>query len=308
MRTTIDPYSIHAGGKTTSALVHGVGWRHDALTALDVVEGRFIDPIDEETHAQVCVIGHTVAMDLFRADPVLGRDLKINDIWFEVIGVLAGSGGQKTVQGVTVGSTDREIYIPVSTALRKLDRPMLKAPLDEIILRLKVGASPQETGAIAGQLLNNLHGGAEDFTLVVPDALLEQSRKTQRLFNIVMGAIAGISLLVGGIGIMNIMLATVFERTREIGIRRAVGARRKDIKLLFLMESFAISAIGGLTGIILGIVIAKIVAAAAGWPTSVTALSVILSSGVSIAVGLISGLYPAARAAALEPIEALRWE
>jgi ABC-type antimicrobial peptide transport system permease subunit len=107
---------------------------------------------------------------------------------------------------------------------------------------------------------------------------------------------------------MNIMLATVFERTREIGIRRAVGARRKDIKLLFLMESFAISAIGGLTGIILGIVIAKIVAASVGWPTEVTLFSVILSSGVSIAVGLISGLYPAARAAALEPIEALRWE
>ena len=107
---------------------------------------------------------------------------------------------------------------------------------------------------------------------------------------------------------MNIMLATVFERTREIGIRRAVGARRKDIKLLFLMESFAISAIGGLTGIVLGVVIAKIVAASAGWPTAVTPLSVILSSGVSVAVGLISGLYPAARAAALEPIEALRWE
>jgi len=308
MRTTFDPYSIHADGNITSAQVHGVGWRHNDLTALDIVEGRFIDPLDESTHAQVCVIGRQVRMDLFRADQVLGRDLKINDIWFEVIGVLAGSGSQKTVQGVTVGSTDREIYIPVSTALRKLDRPVLEAPLDEIILRLKIGASPQETGAIATQLLENLHGGAEDFFVVVPDALLEQSRKTQRLFNIVMGAIAGISLLVGGIGIMNIMLATVFERTREIGIRRAVGARRKDIKLLFLMESFAISAIGGLTGIVLGIVIAKIVAASAGWPTEVTLLSVILSSGVSIAVGLISGLYPAARAAALEPIEALRWE
>ena len=308
MRTSIDPYSIHANASITSAEVHGVGWRHNSLTALKVVEGRFIDPVDEATHAQVCVIGQSVRMDLFRADPVLGRDLKINDVWFEVIGVLGGSGGQKTVQGVTVGSTDREIYIPVTTALRKLDRPVLEAPLDEIILRLSIDTSPRETGAITTQLLENLHGGADDFSLVIPDTLLEQSRKTQRLFNFVMGAIAGISLLVGGIGIMNIMLATVFERTREIGIRRAVGARRKDIKLLFLMESFAISAIGGLTGIVLGIVIAKIVAASAGWPTAVTPLSVILSSGVSVAVGLVSGLYPAARAAALEPIEALRWE
>ena len=308
MRTTIEPYSIHADANITSAQVHGVGWRHSELTALEVVEGRFIDPLDQSKHAQVCVIGQSVRMDLFRVDQALGRDLKINDVWFEVIGVLSGSGGQKNVQGVTVGSTDREIYIPVSTALRKLDRPVLESPLDEIILRLEPDASPQETAAIASQLLDNLHGGEEDFILVVPDALLEQSRKTQRLFNIVMGAIAGISLLVGGIGIMNIMLATVFERTREIGIRRAVGARRKDIKLLFLMESFAISALGGLTGIVLGIAIAKIVAASAGWPTAVTPLSVILSSGVSVAVGLISGLYPAARAAALEPIEALRYE
>jgi putative ABC transport system permease protein len=158
------------------------------------------------------------------------------------------------------------------------------------------------------RLLDRLHGGERDYELVVPEALLEQSQRTQRLFNIVMGAIAGISLLVGGIGIANIMLASVFERTHEIGVRRAVGARRVDIRTLFLVESFSISVLGGLAGIIMGVVISKGVALSAGWPTVVTPWSVILAFGVSITVGIGSGLYPALRAAALNPIDALRWE
>jgi putative ABC transport system permease protein len=140
----------------------------------------------------------------------------------------------------------------------------------------------------------------------VPEALLAQSRETQRLFNIVMGCIAGISLLVGGIGIMNIMLASVLEQTRAIGVRRAVGARRRDIRLQFLVTSFTLSLLGGVAGVILGVAIAQVVAAYAGWPTVVTASSILLSTGVSVAVGLISGLYPAVRAARLDPIEALR--
>ena len=159
-----------------------------------------------------------------------------------------------------------------------------------------------------GALLDRLHGGAADFEVVVPEALLTQSRKTQRLFNVVMGCIAGISLLVGGIGIMNIMLATVLERTREIGIRRAIGARRKDVLVQFVVEAFALSALGGLLGVGLGVLIAKVVAASAGWPTVVTLWSLLLSTGVSGAVGLLSGFYPALRAASIDPIEALRYE
>jgi putative ABC transport system permease protein len=142
----------------------------------------------------------------------------------------------------------------------------------------------------------------------VPEALLEQSRRTQRLFNIVMGCIAGISLLVGGIGIMNIMLATVLERTREIGLRRAVGATARDVRNQFLLEALMISAAGGLLGIVMGLSIAKAVALYAGWDTVVTLPSILLASGVSVAVGLVSGLYPATRAAALAPIDALRYE
>jgi putative ABC transport system permease protein len=161
---------------------------------------------------------------------------------------------------------------------------------------------------VVRELVDRIHGGAGDFDLVVPEALLAQSRRTQRLFSIVMGCIAGISLLVGGIGIMNIMLATVLERTREIGVRRAVGARRLDIRNQFIIESFSISVLGGVFGIAAGLLIARAVAAYAGWPTVVTLSSIALSTGVSVAVGLASGIYPAVRAAELDPIDALRYE
>ncbi len=307
-RVDIQPYTVLADGRKSESTVHGVSEHHAQLTNLEVVEGRFLDARDVLTHAQVCVIGEGVRRDLFGYGPALGRDLKVNDLWLELVGVLSGSGAGSTVQGVAISSTDREIYIPVSTAIRKLDHPALEAPLDEIVIRLEEGAPPRETAALVTRLLDRLHGGEEDFTLVVPEALLEQSRRTQRMFSIVMGCIAGISLLVGGIGIMNIMLATVLERTREIGVRRAVGARRIDIRNLFMMESFTISLLGGVSGILAGVAIARLVAASAGWPTVVTLFSVLLSTTVSVAVGLVSGIYPAVRAAELNPIEALRYE
>ncbi len=308
LKVSFDPYSVLSGGRTTEASALGVSASYARLTSLDVVEGRFLDAKDERDHAQVAVIGEAVRRELFGSDAALGAVLKVDDLWLEVVGVLRGTGGATTVQGVAVGSTEREIYLPVTTAMRKLDRPWMEAPLDEIVLRLAESAEPRTVADLVGSLVDRLHGGARDFSLVVPDALLEQSRRTQRLFSLVMGAIAGISLLVGGIGIANIMLATVFERTREIGIRRAVGATRRDIRTLFLMESFAISGLGGLAGVVVGVALAKIVAVSAGWPTVVTLWSVLLSSGVAIAVGLVSGLYPAVRAAELNPIEALRWE
>jgi putative ABC transport system permease protein len=308
MRVKIDPYSVFSGNFKTEAIVHGVGANHAELTNIQILDGRFIDDLDIARHAQICVIGAGVRRDLFGFEPSLGKLLKVNDLWLEVVGVLEGTGPETTVQGVALGSTDGEIYIPVTTAIRKFEHPLLEAPLDEIIVRLEGETIPGEAAAMISGLLGRLHGGEDDFEIIVPDALLEQSRQTQRMFSIVMGCIAGISLLVGGIGIMNIMLATVFERTREIGIRRAVGARPRDIRTLFLMESFAISVVGGIAGILVGVAIARIVALSAGWPTVVTPWSVLVSSSVSIGVGLISGLYPAIRAAELNPIDALRWE
>jgi putative ABC transport system permease protein len=307
-RLEIEPYKVLSSTAKTKAKVYGVSYRQAAISRLRVAEGRFFDALDERDHAQVCVIGPGVRRDLFGYGSALGSDLKVNDVWLTVVGVLQDEGGAAAFQGVPLGATSREIYLPVTTASRKFDRPPLKAPLDELIVRLAPSAEPLKTASVVRELVERIHGGAGDFDLVVPEALLEQSRRTQRLFSIVMGCIASISLLVGGIGIMNIMLATVLERTREIGVRRAVGARRLDIRNQFIIESFSISALGGVFGIAVGLLIAKLVAAYAGWPTVVTIASIVLSTGVSITVGLASGIYPAVRAAELDPIDALRYE
>jgi putative ABC transport system permease protein len=307
-RVEVDTYMIMAPGAQTQGQLIGVSQHQDELSGLRVAEGRFIDAIDEDNHAQVAVIGSGIRRNLFGSGDALGKHLKVNDTWFEVIGVLEESGGGSSFQGVAVGTTATEIYVPASTAIRKFDRPPLEAPLDEIVVRLGEDVSPQATAVAIQRLLERVHGGANDFTLVVPEALLDQSRRTQRLFNIVMGCIAGISLLVGGIGIMNIMLATVLERTREIGIRRAVGARRSEIRIQFMIEAFTISLLGGVAGVAMGVIIALVVAASAGWATVITFGAVFLSTGVSMAAGLISGIYPAVRAANLDPIDALRYE
>ncbi|HEV7506636.1 MAG TPA: ABC transporter permease [Thermoanaerobaculia bacterium] len=326
-RIRVDPYKVlSATGKSDGAAAYGVDPRHRELAHLVMAEGRFLDEMDDATHAQVAVVGPAVRRDLFGYGPAVGQLVKVNDVWLEVVGVLAddtasspgapgapgapggGGAGASGGEGVAAGGASREIYLPVSTAERKFEHPALGSPLDEIVVRLKPGASGEEASGSIRELLDRLHAGAADYELVVPEALLAESRRTQRLFNMVMGAIAGISLLVGGIGIMNIMLATVLERTREIGVRRAVGARSRDIRFQFIVESFAISLIGGVTGIVAGLALARGVAALAGWETIVTGSSILLSTGVAMAVGLASGIYPASRAAALDPIEALRYE
>jgi putative ABC transport system permease protein len=308
-RLEVEAWKILADGGRAKGEVWGVSHLQAELSGLRLAEGRFLDPRDERAHAQVCVLGADLRRDLFGQEPALGRSVKVNDLWLEVVGVLAKGGASgESFQGVHVGSPDRELYLPVTTAQRKLAREPLAAPLDELVVRLAPGTDSGQAGRMIAALLDRLHGGAEDWELVVPEALLAQSRRTQRLFDLVMGCIAGISLLVGGIGIMNIMLASVLERTREIGVRRAVGARRRDVVQQFLVESFALSAAGGLVGVLTGVGIARGVALFAGWTTSVTLVSVVLAAGVALAVGLASGVYPALRAARLDPVEALRYE
>ncbi len=308
-KAEIEPYDVLSAEGSTEAAVYGVSHHHPRLVSLEVGEGRFLDALDVRDHAQVAVIGDAVRRDLFGYGAVLGEHLKVNDVWLEVVGVLAPVAGEsEAFQGVQLGSTSTSIYLPVTTALRKFDQDPLDAPLSEIIVRLEEAEGGRTTARVIDSLLTHLHAGADDYELVVPEALLAESRRTQKLFSLVMGCIAGISLLVGGIGIMNIMLASVLERTREIGIRRAVGARRSDIRIQFIAEAFAMSALGGLAGVLMGVLIAKAVAASAGWPTLVQAWSILLATGVAMAVGLASGLYPAVRASNLDPIESLRYE
>jgi len=307
-KVEIEPWEVLAASGTTEAAVFGVAPEHASLVGLEIAEGRQLDARDMADHAQVALIGERLRQDLYGYDSALGRHLKVNDVWLEVVGVLAAGAEVDSFQGVSIHSTSRSIYIPVTAALRKFDRDPLDSPLTEIVVHLEEAEQGAEAAAMIDNLLEHLHGGADDYELVVPETLLEESRRTQRMFNIVMGCIAGISLLVGGIGIMNIMLASVLERTREIGIRRAVGARRRDILIQFIVESFALATVGGLAGVLLGILIARMVAVAAGWTTLITPWSVILATGVALIVGVLSGFYPARRAATLDPIESLRYE
>lgn len=307
----VEPYKILSHEGTTEAKVYGVTERHAELVRLRLAEGRFLDPWDLRHHQQVAVIGNAVRRDLFGYGNAVGQRLKIDDLWLEVVGVLedtTAGGEAETFQGVQLASTAEAIYLPISTVLRKFDRRPLDSPLSEIVVHLEEDASGRQAASAIDTLLRHLHANADDYDIIVPEALLAESRRTQQVFNLVMGCIAGISLLVGGIGIMNIMLASVLERTREIGMRRAVGATRRDIMTQFLYESFALSAIGGAVGVLVGILIAKAVAASAGWPTLVQVWAILLSTGVALAVGLISGIYPALQAANLDPIDALRYE
>ena len=311
-RVEIQVFRVAAGQVETEAKVYGVSEDHPRLVQVLLDDGRFIDRRDVRDHAQVCVIGSEVRRDLFGYGPALGELVKINDVWLEVVGVLSGGDSEAgNVQGVSFDSPARSIFLPVTTGLRKFEQRPLDSPLSELVVRMEDGggaSASQAASRVIKGLLDQLHGGAEDYDLIVPEALLQQSRRTQRLFNLVMGCIAGISLLVGGIGIMNIMLATVLERTREIGVRRAVGAKRRDVVVQFLVESFSISALGGVIGVAMGMFISRAIAAAAGWPTVVTTLGILIAVGVALTVGVVAGLYPARRAAELDPIEALRYE
>ncbi len=305
----VAPYEIYSAAGRAKGTVLGVTGSYPDFVELKLGEGRFLDRIDERDFAQVCVLGAGMRRDLFGWEPALGQRVKVNDVWLEVVGVLAEQGSDDdSFQGASLGPSSQVLYLPAPTAERKFERDPQASPYSEILVRLAPAVDPLAAGRALAALVDRLHAGADDAELIVPEALLEQSRKTQRLFDLVMGSIAGISLLVGGIGIMNIMLASVLERTREIGLRRAVGARQRDIRAQFLIESFAISALGGVLGVVVGLGIAWTVAAWAEWPSVVRPESVLIATGVALAVGLVSGWYPAERAAALDPIDALRYE
>ncbi len=251
------------------------------------------------------------AASLFGVDDPIGRHVKVNEQWFQVIGV---AGPQLTVQsdvgGLPAQDRNNLIYVPLYSAIFRLEdgQSRQKDEIDGIYLQVQSSDNIPAAAALLRGLLNVSHREAGDFTIVSPAELLAEQRRTQRIFELVMVAIASISLLVGGIGIMNIMLASVMERTREIGIRRAIGARRSDVVRQFLIETTIISLTGGLVGIIVGVGLSQAIGYLAGWSTIVTTSSIVLAFFVSVSIGLVFGLYPAMRAARLDPVTALHYE
>jgi len=289
----------------------GVLPNYMAINSLRVVEGRFFNDDDNDRSSPVCVLGEQAKVNLLGFDPAVGKFVKINDTWLQVVGVLAPQATADTgVEGLEVASGNNLVIAPLNTVMRRFEdsNSYLKDEIDGMYIKVKNGTDSIETSNIINAILTATHKDAGDFAITVPAGLLEQRRRTGFIFNVVMICIAGISLLVGGIGIMNIMLATVLERTREIGIRRAIGAKQKDIIRQFLTEAVLISIMGGLLGIIFGVTLSQIIASAAGWSTVVTTSSIAVAFGVSCGIGLVFGIYPAMQAARLDPIEAIRYE
>ena len=292
-------------------MVYGVSPAYVNIANLALVSGRFFDERETAGAAPVTVLGEAAAASLFGADDPIGRYVKVNEQWFQVIGI---AGPQLTVQADVAGlpAQDRNnlMYVPLYSAIFRLEdgQSQQKDEIDGIYLQMRQGADIPSAAALLRGLLNVSHRQAGDFTIVSPAELLAEQRRTQRVFEMVMVAIASISLLVGGIGIMNIMLASVMERTREIGIRRAIGAKRRDVIRQFLIETTIISLAGGVLGVVVGVALSRMIGYLAGWSTIVTTTSIVLAFFVSVTIGLVFGLYPAARAASLDPVKALHYE
>jgi putative ABC transport system permease protein len=291
--------------------IYGVDPVYSRIAGLNVLEGRFFTDNEETLAAAVCVLGAAAKSSLFgSADPV-GHYVKANETWFRVIGVVSPQlSSQTEVAGVPSQDVNNIMYVPLNSAILRLEDNYsdVRDEIDGIYLNVRDSTDMSAVAQVVRAILDSSHHSAGDFSVIVPAELLAEQRRTERLFNAVMVAIASISLLVGGIGIMNIMLASILERTREIGVRRAVGARQSDIIRQFVVEAILISFVGGSFGIVFGFVMSRLIALLAGWSTIVTASSILLAFVVSITVGLVFGIYPAVKAARLDPVEAIRYE
>jgi len=291
--------------------VYGIDPAYQKIGGLHVLEGRFFTEDEEKRAAPVCVLGAAARSSLFGSAAAVGQYVKANEQWFRVIGVASPQlSSQTEVAGLPTQDLNNVLYVPLNSAILRLEDSYSdrRDEIDGIYLNIRDGADMGSVAQLVRAILDASHHSAGDFSVIVPAELLAEQRRTERLFNAVMVAIASISLLVGGIGIMNIMLASILERTREIGVRRAVGARQSDIVRQFVVEAILISFVGGSFGIAFGFVMSRLIAWLAGWSTIVTATSIVLAFVVSISVGLVFGIYPAVKAARLDPVEAIRYE
>lgn len=292
--------------------------------------GNFLDK-NLEFAEPVCIVGAGVRTKLFPTDDPVGKSIKCGHLWLKVIGVLEEKNiSKENIQNLGIRNYNFEVYAPISTVLLRFKNRSLITKkdlasnrssdedeekkeinfnqLDRIVVTVNKSENVTKLSDVIDRMLLRRHNEVKDYEIIVPELLLQQEQRTKQIFNFVLGAIASISLIVGGIGIMNIMLASVLERTKEIGVRLAVGAKQKDILLQFLSEAVAISLTGGFIGIIAGITVSLIIESSTDIKTIVSPISVLISFFVSISVGLIFGIMPANRASKQHPIDLLRYE
>jgi len=329
---------IREGRLRTGKLV-GVNKDYLDINNFEVAQGSPFTPLQIKNAEPVCVIGSEIKAKFFAGQNPIGKEIKAGDVWLTVVGVLKERDlSTDNIQNLGIRNYNLDVYLPATTALlRYKNRALVTSQeiqkaaaqrnqnnnddnsdnqsqqpnyhqVDKLIVHVSDSKYSVPIADILRRMLKRRHNGVVDFEVVVPEMLLKQQRRTQEIFNIVLSSIASISLIVGGIGIMNIMLASVVERYREIGVRRAVGAHRRDIQLQFLTEALAISITGGVIGIILGIALSYVIELTAGIATIVTLTSIIISFGVAMAIGVVFGYFPAQRAAKQDPVHALRHE
>ena len=327
-------------GRSINTKLSGVTPDFFTIFSLDLVQGQMFNDEQLKDGKAVCIIGPTIKSKFFAKENPLGKEIKCGPIWLTVIGVLKKKDvNQSSIDNLGISDYNNSIYAPIQTLLRRYkDRALVNNAslhggsmeiendnvvgyssisdesaasvnqIDKIVVQVKETSQIKPTTDILIRMMKRRHAGVDDIEIKVPELLLKQEQRTKDIFNIVLGAIASISLIVGGIGIMNIMLASVMERIREIGIRQAIGATKQDIILQFLSEATIISITGGLIGIILGIVLSKMIMQLTEILTIVSPLSIIISFGVSASVGILFGYWPAKRASEQDPVTSLRHE
>jgi len=305
----IHMFAVFGDQAPLNAQASGVSPDYFTLASLRVGEGRALTAEDDDRLAAVAVLGHQAARELFPDGRALDRLVKVNHVWLRVVGVLADRDlGKDKFEGVALGAESNRIFVPLASTLARFRFAPIEDEIDRFVLGLKDPEQLAASARVLSAVLDQRHGGVADYSLVVPQQLYRQHQKTQQIFSIVMGAIAAVSLLVGGIGIMNIMLANVLERRREIGLLRALGARQRDIVERFLREAGVICISGALIGLAFGAALAYLIAAFAGWQVAWPPLLILFSTLLCALVGMAFAVYPAREAAQLDPIAAIRAE
>ncbi len=337
---TFESYIIK-DGRRKSARLNGVTPEFFKVYNLELNKGKFFTDVHMNMAAPVCVIGPSIKSNFFPNENPLGKYIKCGHVWLKVIGVLKDRiTSVSNTKDLGISEYSNDLYVPLQTVLLRFkDRSLInsqsvfgggssitirggrvsffssgsqddanKNQLDKVVVQVKESANLVPTTELIKKMLLRRHMEVEDFEVKVPELLLKQEQRTKDIFNVVLAVIAGISLIVGGIGIMNIMLASVLERTKEIGVRQATGATRKDIIIQFLMEAILISISGGFIGVVIGVAFSKIIMETTGILTIISFLSIFISFGVSAAIGIVFGYMPAKRAAEQDPVVSLRYE